>query len=147
GITDVLERIDWSGAVWHKQTEPMPAVQAPPTVAEPEMRPDLADSKLLGRLRRRRARAEAEPEEERSSTRPVGAPLAPVVAPGERKALSVVVVFYNMRREAARTLHSLSRTYQQDIGDLDYEVIAVENGSAPDQRLDEDFVRSFGPEF
>ena len=52
-----------------------------------------------------------------------------------------------MRREAARTLHSLSRSYQQGVDDLDYEVIVVENGSAPDQRLGEEFVRSFGPEF
>ena len=41
----------------------------------------------------------------------------------------VVVVFYNMRREAARTLHSLSRAYQEGIDDLSYEVIVVENGS------------------
>ena len=52
-----------------------------------------------------------------------------------------------MKREAARTLHSLSRAYQQGIDDLDYEVIVVENGSAPDQKLGEEFVRSFGPEF
>ena len=52
-----------------------------------------------------------------------------------------------MRREAARTLHSLSRAYQRGIDDLDYEVIVVENGSAPDQQLGEEFVRSFGPEF
>ena len=37
--------------------------------------------------------------------------------------LSVVVVFHNMRREAQRTLHSLSRAYQQEVDDLDYEVI------------------------
>ena len=61
--------------------------------------------------------------------------------------LSVVVVFHNMRREAARTLHSLSRAYQRDIEDLDYEVIAIENGSDPDGALGEEFVRSFGPEF
>jgi cephalosporin hydroxylase len=62
-------------------------------------------------------------------------------------ALTVLVVFHNMRREAARTLHSLSRAYQRDIEDLDYEVIAIENGSSPDTRLGEEFVRSFGPEF
>ena len=56
----------------------------------------------------------------------------------------MVVVFHNMRREAARTLHSLSRSYQRDIDDLDYEVIAIENGSSPDGRLGEDFVKSFG---
>ncbi len=43
--------------------------------------------------------------------------------------LTVVVVFYNMRREAARTLQSLSRSYQESVDDIDYEVIVVENGS------------------
>jgi cephalosporin hydroxylase len=52
-----------------------------------------------------------------------------------------------MRREAHRTLHSLSRAYQLGLEDLDYEVIVVENGSDDDQRLGEEFVRSFGPEF
>ena len=61
--------------------------------------------------------------------------------------LSVVVVFYNMRREAERTLRSLSRAYQQQIDDLRYEVIVVDNGSAPEQRLTQEFVTSFGPEF
>ncbi len=74
---------------------------------------------------------------------------APIPTPvrTELKDLSVVVVFYNMRREAARTLLSLSRAYQRGIDDLDYEVIVVENGSAPDQVLGEEFVRRFGPEF
>ena len=61
--------------------------------------------------------------------------------------LTVLVVFHNMRREAQRTLHSLSRSYQRDISDLDYEVIAIENGSSSEGRLGEDFVKSFGPEF
>ena len=61
--------------------------------------------------------------------------------------LSIVVVFYDMRREAERTLRSLSRSYQEGIDDLRYEVIAIDNGSAADQRLDEDFVSQFGPEF
>jgi cephalosporin hydroxylase len=63
------------------------------------------------------------------------------------KELAVVVVVHNMRREAARTLHSLSRSYQRGVDDLDYEVILVENGSEPEQRLGEEFVRSFGGEF
>ncbi len=46
-----------------------------------------------------------------------------------------------------RTLHSLSRAYQQGVADLDYEVIAIDNGSATEQVLGEEFVRSFGPEF
>jgi cephalosporin hydroxylase len=74
------------------------------------------------------------------------APLAPPT-PLARKDLSVVVVFYNMRREAERTLHSLSRAYQQGIHDLDYEVIVVENGSDGEQKLTGDFVQSFGSEF
>jgi cephalosporin hydroxylase len=71
----------------------------------------------------------------------------PRPAPSGALDLSVIVVFFNMRREAARTLHSLSRAYQRGIDELDYEVIVVENGSAPDEVLGEDFVRSFGEEF
>ena len=61
--------------------------------------------------------------------------------------LSVVVVVWNMRRAAARTLHSLSRAYQRDVEDLDYEVIVVENGSSPGQELGEEAVAAFGDEF
>jgi len=59
--------------------------------------------------------------------------------------LSIVVICYNMRREAPRTLHSLSRRYQQGVGDLDYEVLVVDNGST--HQLDEADVCAFGPEF
>ncbi|MDZ7673809.1 MAG: hypothetical protein U5K30_01885 [Acidimicrobiales bacterium] len=52
-----------------------------------------------------------------------------------------------MRREAERTLLALSRSYQEGIDDLSYEVIVVENGSSPDQKLGQDFVGRFGPEF
>jgi cephalosporin hydroxylase len=74
------------------------------------------------------------------------APLAPS-QPTTAKDLSVILVVYNMRREAPRTLHSLSRAYQQGLEDLDYEVIVVENGSDENERLGEDLVRSFGTEF
>jgi cephalosporin hydroxylase len=74
------------------------------------------------------------------------APLAKAL-PSAHRDLSIVVVFYNMRREAERTLHSLSRAYQRGIEGLDYEVIVVENGSADDQKLGEEFVREFGPKF
>ena len=63
------------------------------------------------------------------------------------KDLSVVIVVHDMLREARRTLHSLTRSYQQGIDDLAYEVIVVENGSAAEQRLGEEGVESFGPEF
>lgn len=45
--------------------------------------------------------------------------------------LSVVVVVYNMAREAPRTLLSLSANYQRHIDADDYEVIVVDNGSDP----------------
>ena len=43
--------------------------------------------------------------------------------------LSVIVIAYNMAREIPRTLASLSRNYQQQAVELDYEVILVDNGS------------------
>jgi len=91
-------------------------------------------------------RAPAEPRRGRFGRRAKRPPLAPP-APAITKDLTVVVVFYNMKREAARTLHSLSRAYQRGIDGLDYEVVVVENGSAPDQRLGEEYVQTFGPEF
>lgn len=45
--------------------------------------------------------------------------------------VSVVVVVYNMPREAPRTLHALSAGYQRHIDPDDYEVIVVDNGSQP----------------
>ena len=42
--------------------------------------------------------------------------------------LSVVVIFFDMRREASRTLWSLTPAYQ-DVPADEYEVIAVDNGS------------------
>jgi cephalosporin hydroxylase len=76
----------------------------------------------------------------------LGLPLAPP-APADAVDLTVVVVFYNMRREAERTLRSLSRAYQLGLEDRTYEVLVVENGSDEDQRLGSDFVESFGREF
>jgi len=48
--------------------------------------------------------------------------------------LSLVVIVYNMAREAPRTLYSLSCDYQRGIDADDYEIIVVDNGS--DQPLD-----------
>src|SRR5260370_24518847 len=64
----------------------------------------------------------------------------------ERKpTLSVVVVVYNMSREAPRTLHSLSAMYQRHIDPDDYEVIVVDNGSNPpfDQKIVESLAGNF----
>jgi cephalosporin hydroxylase len=58
---------------------------------------------------------------------------------------SIVVNFYNMAREAERTLTSLQRQYQRRIGDLRYEVLCVDNFSDPP--LSAEWVASFGPEF
>lgn len=59
--------------------------------------------------------------------------------------LSIIVIFHNMRREAARTLYSLSPRYQQDVTADDYEVIAIDNGS--DTPLDPKSVTTLGANF
>jgi len=59
--------------------------------------------------------------------------------------LSVVVVFHAMAREAPRTLHTLSTAYQHGVDALDYEVIAVDNGSNPP--LDPALAPGFGAQF
>jgi glycosyltransferase involved in cell wall biosynthesis len=59
--------------------------------------------------------------------------------------ISVVVVVYNMEREARRTLWSLTTVFQRDVCEEDYEVIVVDNGStAP---LSDELVRGFGKNF
>jgi hypothetical protein len=60
-------------------------------------------------------------------------------------ALSIVVVFHDMAREAPRTLLTLSTPYQRGVTPADYEVIAVDVGSDPP--LAEDLVRRHGPNF
>ena len=59
--------------------------------------------------------------------------------------LSVIVVVYNMRREAPRTLFSLSAANQRGADDRDYEVIVVENGST--EPLPAGLVETFGSNF
>ncbi len=44
--------------------------------------------------------------------------------------LSIIVIAYDMQRQALNTLRSLASDYQQDVDAADYEVIAVENRSA-----------------
>jgi glycosyltransferase involved in cell wall biosynthesis len=65
---------------------------------------------------------------------------------GQRKPeVSVVVVVYNIAREAPRTLLSLSSTYQQNIEADEYEVIVIDNGSNPpfDRRILENLSGNF----
>lgn len=63
----------------------------------------------------------------------------------DKPLLSIVVNFFNNRREAARTLHTLSCEYQQGVDESLYEVIAVDNGSS--EPLSEPFVSAFGGNF
>ena len=63
----------------------------------------------------------------------------------KKNKISVIVVIYNMRREAERALYSLSAQYQQGIESEDFEVIVVENGST-EPLIDTDMSR-FGPNF
>ena len=59
--------------------------------------------------------------------------------------LSVIIVFYNMAREARRTLFSLSRKYQREADHISYEVIAIDNGSS--KPLEQGWVDSLGEHF
>jgi cephalosporin hydroxylase/GT2 family glycosyltransferase len=121
GMSTPIERIDWNAMAWTHVAAQTSAPSGGGAAAN-----ELAAAA--------RSQAAGHP------------PLAPS-APSPSVALSVVVVFYNMRREAARTLHSLSRSYQRDIQDLDYEVLVVDNGSDPEHSLGPDYVASFGAEF
>jgi cephalosporin hydroxylase len=125
GISAPMERIDWNAITWtHEASEQGPAAPAGPD----------AEASVNELAAAARSQAAGHPR------------LAPP-APSATVALSVIVVFFNMRREAARTLHSLCRSYQRDIQDLDYEVLVIDNGSDADQRLSGEVVASFGPEF
>jgi cephalosporin hydroxylase len=92
--------------------------------------------------------ADTEPEGTGDAAAPRPLHRVPLPSPvhGERLDLSVVVVFHDMAREAARTLTSLTRWYQEGIEHLAYEVLVIDNGSHPDQRLDAADVASYGPE-
>jgi len=59
--------------------------------------------------------------------------------------ITVVVVVYNIPREAPRMLRSLSATYQQHIDRDAYEVVVVDNGSTPS--FSAEAIASFGPNF
>ena len=62
-----------------------------------------------------------------------------------RNAITIVVVFYNNRREAERTLYTMSAKYQRNISADEYNVIAIDNGSS--KPLNKEMVESFGPNF
>ena len=52
--------------------------------------------------------------------------------------MSIVLVSYNMNRELAKTIYSLSADFQRDISSDEYEVILIDNGSKVPPTL-EDF--------
>jgi cephalosporin hydroxylase len=89
-----------------------------------------------------------EPAASRTAPR-AGTSRAPLVGPARLRApdLSVVMVVHNMRREAERSLRSLSPAYQQGIDGRSYEVIVVENGSHPERRLGPEVVEASGSQF
>ena len=59
--------------------------------------------------------------------------------------LSIIVILYNMRREARRTLYALTSIYQRDINGISYEIIVLDNGST--EPLQEAFVKELGENF
>jgi len=63
----------------------------------------------------------------------------------EQTTLSIVVIFYNMQREAERTLFSLSTDYQENCDSSRYEVIALDNNSS--EPLDAGMVETHGDNF
>ncbi len=69
----------------------------------------------------------------------------PDVMPKAPPELSIIVIVYNMQREAPRTLYSLSAEYQRGVGPDDYEVIVVDNGSS--EPLSAADVEKHGPNF
>jgi len=66
---------------------------------------------------------------------------SPVVKP----LLSIIVILHNMRREAPRTLYTMSDRFQQGVEADNWEVIVIENGSGEPMR--EEDVEQLGPQF
>lgn len=62
---------------------------------------------------------------------------------GSSVKLSVILVVYNMRRAAPRSIRSLMTPYQTGIDSDSYEVIVVENGST--EPLDKAAIEALGP--
>lgn len=63
----------------------------------------------------------------------------------EKPLTTIIVIFYNMRREARRTLFTLTAGYQRGVTEDQFEVVAVDNGS--DDPLSAAEVTSFGRNF
>ena len=59
--------------------------------------------------------------------------------------LSVIVIMFNMQREAKRTLYSLSSEYQREVDSSSWEVLVVDNGSSAP--LSEQEVAQYGVNF
>lgn len=59
--------------------------------------------------------------------------------------ITVIVNFYNMPREAKRTIYSLTTPYQKGVNSGDYEVIAIDNGST--KKIDGEWIKSLGKNF
>ena len=98
------------------------------------------DQPAIGRPLRVRLGTPAQPQSQR---RPVPLPRAHTAEPDLH--LSLIVNFYNMRREAERTLTSLSQAYQRVDEPFSYEVLCIDNGSSPP--LDAAWIAGFGPQF
>jgi len=63
----------------------------------------------------------------------------------QEKFISVIAIFHNMRREAERTLYSLTTAYQTGAINDRYEVIAIDSNST--ECLSSNLVQSFGNNF
>ena len=59
--------------------------------------------------------------------------------------LTVVAIFFNNRREAPRTLHTLSKQYQLDVEDVSLRVLAIDSNSS--EPLDRLMIEGFGHGF
>ncbi|HYM86595.1 MAG TPA: CmcI family methyltransferase, partial [Pseudoxanthomonas sp.] len=109
---------------------------------------DIRDAETGMSLVERLVKVVLEPPVLRALGKPANSHEVPALqrdAPSDTLQLSVVVNFYNMHREAARTLTSLTRAYQRGVEGLQYEVLCVDNGSDPP--LQEEWIEAFGPEF
>lgn len=59
--------------------------------------------------------------------------------------LSIIVIVFNMPRQALNTLRSLAVPYQKNVDTNDYEVVVVENDSG--NNLNKNDVTALGPNF